>query len=131
MMSVPSFARRMAGVVLASGLAAALAGCGGQAGSVTGADDPVSSRLGNLLAFNSTTAPPLNGGAKERIDCPIVQVEPGKSSVRVGGEAASSVRYQISIGDVARDCANINGQLVVRVGVETRTVVGPAGGPGN
>ena len=31
---------------------------------------------------------------------------------------------------MARDCSQSNGQLLVRVGVETRTVVGPAGGPG-
>ena len=131
-MSVPSFARRVVGAGLVAGAAMALAGCGGQAGSVAGGDpDPVSTRLGNLLAFNSTTAPPLpNSGVKERIDCPIIQVDPGHAAVRVGGEAATSVRYQISIGDVARDCSNNNGQLLVRVGVETRTVIGPAGSPG-
>ena len=139
MMSVQSFARRAAGFALAAAGAAALAvtlaGCGGQAGSVAGGDpDPLSTKLGNLLAFNSTKAPAMQngggGGAGAHIDCPIVQVEPGQSSVRVGGEDSSSVRYQISIGDVARDCTVVNNQLLVRVGVETRTVTGPAGGPG-
>jgi hypothetical protein len=132
MMSVPSFQRRVCGVLLAAGAAMALAGCGGPAGSVAGGDpDPTSTKLGNLLAFNSTTAPPApNSGPRDRIDCPVVQIDPGKSAVRVGGEESSSVRYQISIGDVARDCTNNNGQLLVRVGVETRTVIGPAGSPG-
>jgi len=119
-----------AAAALAAGLV--LAGCGGPAGSVAGGDpDPVSTKLGNLLAFNSTTAPPLpNKNQGARIDCPVVQIEPGMSAVRVGGPESSSVRYQIAIGDVARDCSQSNGQLLVRVGVETRTVIGPAGGPG-
>ncbi|MFO1133606.1 MAG: hypothetical protein U1E30_00120 [Rhodoblastus sp.] len=119
-----------AAAAMAAGLV--LAGCGGPAGSVAGGDpDPVSTKLGNLLAFNSTTAPALpNKAASARIDCPVVQIEPGMSAVRVGGAESSSVRYQIAIGDVARDCSESNGQLFVRVGVETRTVVGPAGGPG-
>ncbi|MBX3526918.1 MAG: hypothetical protein KDJ20_06000 [Hyphomicrobiales bacterium] len=116
---------------MAAGLV--LAGCGGPAGSVAGGDpDPVSTKLGNLLAFNSTTAPPLpNKGSGPRIDCPVVQIEPGMSAFRVGGPDSSTVRYQIAIGDVARDCSQSGGQLLVRVGVETRTVTGPAGGPGS
>ena len=132
-MSVDSFARhRIAGaVVLVAGLA--VAGCGGPAGSVAaGEPDAVSTKLGNLLAFNSPNAPPMPANTtKQTIDCPVVQIEPGASAVRVGGEASSSVRYQISIGDVARDCSVSNGQLYVRVGVETRTALGPAGGPGS
>ncbi len=135
-MCVEIWARRAHGAVAAAAAMAAglvLAGCGGPAGSVAGGDpDPVSTKLGNLLAFNSTTAPPLpNKGQGARIDCPVVQIEPGMSAYRVGGPDSATVRYQIAIGDVARDCSQSNGQLLVRVGVETRTVVGPAGGPGN
>lgn len=130
-MRVEFWARRgAAAAAMAAGLV--LAGCGGPAGSVAGGDpDPLSTKLGNLLAFNSTNAPPLpNSTAAARIDCPLVQVDPGMSAVRVGGPESGSVRYQISIGDVARDCSQSNGQLFVRVGVETRTVLGAAGGPG-
>lgn len=134
-MGVEFWARPVRGISAAAAAMAAglvLAGCGGPAGSVAGGDpDPVSTKLGNLLAFNSTTAPPLpNKAAGARIDCPVVQIEPGMSAVRVGGADSSSVRYQIAIGDVARDCSESNGQLFVRVGVETRIVVGPAGSPG-
>jgi len=134
-MRVEFWARPVRGIsAIAAAMAAGLvlAGCGGPAGSVAGGDpDPVSTKLGNLLAFNSTTAPPLpNKNQGARIDCPVVQIEPGMSAFRVGGPDSSTVRYQIAIGDVARDCSQSNGQLLVRVGVETRTVVGPAGGPG-
>ena len=110
-------------------LAGALAGCGGQTGAVGDAD--TATKFGNLLAFNSTTAPPApNKNAGPTIDCPIVQIEPGAAAVRVGGETASGVRYQIAIGDVARECALVGGQLEVKVGVETRTTLGAAGAPG-
>ncbi|MDE2578109.1 MAG: hypothetical protein KGL46_04830 [Hyphomicrobiales bacterium] len=114
-----------------AGLAAVwLTGCGGPAGSV-GESTPVTTKIGNLLAFNSTQAPPAPVRAAGVVDCPVVQVDPGHSAVRVGGEAASSVRYQIAIGEVARECSVVNGQLAIRVGIETRTVIGPAGGTGS
>lgn len=126
MMGVGQVAR-----LAAAGAAVALAGCGGQAGSVAESES-ASTKFGNLLAFNSTSAPAGPGKVVgPTIDCPIVQVEPGASAVRVGGEASASVRYQIAIGDVARECALVNGQLTIRVGVETRTIIGPAGSAGS
>jgi hypothetical protein len=125
--------RRRGGIaVLAAVSSIVVAGCGGQAGSVASGDpDPVSTRLGNLLAFNSSQAPAMPGQTRaQRVDCPVVQIEPGHSSIRVGGPDASTVRYQIAIGDAARECSVVDGQLVIRVGVETRTVIGPAGAPG-
>ena len=129
-MRVEKIARRglgaaavMAGVVLA--------GCGGPTGSVAAGDSDPGNKIGNLLAFRTSTVPPLPSQAGPRIDCPIVQVEPGMAAYRVGGDSNQSVRYQISIGDVSRDCSMANGQLLVRVGVETRVVTGPAGGPGS
>ena len=112
---------------------AGLAGCSGSepVASVAPGQDAVSTRLGNILAFNSANAPgaaPATAGP--RIDCPIVQIEPGNSAFRAGGESSASVRYQISIGDVARECARQGDNLAIRVGVETTTVLGPAGSPG-
>ncbi|MDE2364386.1 MAG: hypothetical protein KGM42_17045 [Hyphomicrobiales bacterium] len=135
-MRVKGFARRAVGLVITAGsvglLGLALGGCGGPAGSVAGGDpDPVSTKIGNLLAFQSPNAPPNpNGPSRERVDCPIVQIEPGHAAVRVGGEDSAHVRYQIAIGDAARDCERVGNELRVRVGVETRTVLGPAGAPG-
>ena len=129
-MSVESLMRRVS-VVLIAGVGVALAGCGGPAGSVAGGEPDTATKVGHLLAFNSTKAPPNpNGAARERVDCPVVQIDPGHSAVRVGGEGATGVRYQISIGDVARDCERQGNQVMVRVGVETRTVLGTAGSPG-
>jgi hypothetical protein len=127
----PRFAIFRAGAGLAA--LAALAACNsGPAGSIAPGSDAFSTRLGNLLAFNSMNAPgPAAASAGPRIDCPIIQVEPGASSFRAGGESASSVRYQIAVGEVARECARQGDKLAVRVGVETNVVLGPAGSPGS
>lgn len=102
-------------------------------GSVAPGQDGISSRLGNLLAFNSPSAPGAAPGlAPQRLDCPVVQIEPGAAAFRsAGGEGASSVRYQIAIGDVARECVRQGDLLAIRVGVETNLVLGPAGSPGS
>lgn len=125
-MIVETLARRgrACGAILALALAAA--GTGGAAHAQS-----ISEKLGGLLPFSSPrdrNAPPA--GATRTTDCPIVQIEPGMSAVRVGGADSSSVRYQIAIGDVARDCIVENGQVLTRVGVETRVIIGPAGSPG-
>ena len=119
--------------VCAAGLAGLAACNDGPVASVAPGQDPVSTKIGNLLAFNSTNAPGVapSAAAGPRIDCPIVQIEPGSSAFRAGGEGAASVRYQISIGDVARECARQGDNLVIRVGVETTTILGPAGSPGS
>jgi hypothetical protein len=109
---------------LAGGLL--LAGCGGETGLLSGATEAPKSGPG----FASVSAGASGGRQVVRIDCPIVQIEPGAASHRVGGESASSVRYQISIGEVARECEESGGQLRMRIGIETRTVVGPAGSAG-
>lgn len=41
-----------------------------------------------------------------------------------------NLRYQVGIGQTAREC-KLNGQtLTMRVGVQGRVILGPAGGPG-
>ena len=41
-----------------------------------------------------------------------------------------SLKYQGIFVRAARDCAVVNGQMVMRVGVQGRIIVGPAGGAG-
>jgi len=48
-----------------------------------------------------------------------------------GAEAGPmTTRYQVSIGQTARDCAALGGVMTMKVGVEGRILLGPAGGPG-
>lgn len=91
------------------------------------------SSLTNLIAFNklfpgSTPLPQSDIS----VDCPVIEVQDGTASVRVykGGQANSDVRYGFSMGDVARECSKIGDQLQLKVGVEGRVLIGPAGAPG-
>ena len=102
----------------------AMAGCSGGVNEGT---------FGNLLAYNSPNAPAASAPAavNQKVDCPTVDVTEGGASVRVyaGGQSNNNVRYQYSLGDVARDCSVENNQIVMKVGVEGKVLLGPAGAP--
>ncbi len=104
-----------------------LAGCSSMPGGFN------ENTFGNLLAYNSPNAPPVAAGPGNvtKVDCPAVDVAEGGSTVRsyAGGQSNSSVRYQYSMGDLARDCVVENGQIVIKVGVEGKVLLGPAGSP--
>ena len=68
--------------------------------------------------------------APEDLDCPDVAVAEGGATARVGGATSESVRYQFTIGDVARECDPQGNQFALKVGVSGRVLIGPAGSPG-
>ena len=114
-------------------VALALAGCGGP--TLYSPDNSASTKVANLLAFNSTTAPSAApvGGLQASASCPEVVVLEGTAAQRVfaGAESSENLRYQFSIGDVARECYVQGNQLTIKVGIEGRVLLGPAGSPGN
>ena len=98
----------------------------------------VSSAFGNLLAFNTTIpgpAPTAAGGAPERpVQCPSIQVLDGTASYRTYASAEQTnenVRYQFSMGELARECTHSGKEVLLKVGVEGRVLLGPAGTPGS
>lgn len=104
-----------------------LAGCGS-------APSGTSTAL-NLLMFQSRTPPPpdqLPKDEEEELVCPQVIVADGGAAIRAqSGPDSSSLRHQISITDVARECTPTgNGGFRLKVGVEGRVLLGPAGGAG-
>ena len=120
---------------VAAGLAAlALSGCGGGgAASLDPGANTTSNTLANILAFGRPSAPPAPAAADPnaiRLVCPDIEVPDGLAALRVGGQDSGSVRYQYSLGETARECSVANGQLTLRVGVEGRVLIGPAGGAG-
>lgn len=113
------------------GMGLVLSGCAG------GGGDPADS-IGNVLARGAF------GGVKEQpvdprpvteaeVVCPYVDVREGGAAHRVyaGGQSSSSLRYQYSLGDVVRDCRVVGGQILIKVGVEGKVLLGPAGQGGN
>jgi hypothetical protein len=89
----------------------------------------------NSFFFGSPAqpAPGTTIAPEDSPDCPAVDVRQGASTLPVygtGDTAATNLRYQATIGQMARECAFGGGTLTIKVGVQGRILLGPAGGPG-
>lgn len=95
--------------------------------------------------FGSSASPPAEGGqtaqaasgpAAESVDfsCPQVRVRAGASTFQVSANPAEpspvNMRYQVGIGETARECRRAGPDVVMRVGIQGRVIIGPQGGPG-
>jgi hypothetical protein len=89
--------------------------------------------ISNFFSGSSDKAPQPVAGATPDVECPYIQIREGASTLTVGGggdTAAMTLKYQGSFVRAARQCAAVNGQMVLKVGVEGRVILGPQGGPG-
>ena len=118
-------------IFLTAASALLLAGCASSNGPKSASEPSTMSKLANLIAFNSTTAPKAVdsvAGNVDYVECPVVDVEEGGGVAVVGSGA--TLRHQFTISETARECSVANKQISIRVGVAGRVVTGPAGGPG-
>ncbi len=101
-------------------IAAAVAGCTGDS-------------LKNLGATNTADSKVAGVGSPETdVECPTIQVRNGASTWQTPlGVSTTDLRYQASLGQMARECAILGDTMTVKVGVEGRLLVGPKGSPGN
>ena len=95
----------------------------------------ISDKLNNwLFGPPATQQDPSAANTPAEIDCPGVDVRAGASTLAVttpGTEAGPmTTRYQASIGQTARECAVLGGTMTMKVGVQGRVLLGPAGIPG-
>jgi hypothetical protein len=67
------------------------------------------------------------------IDCPSVEIRQGASTYanNTGDQSALTLRMQASFGKTARECHVNTGMLSIKVGIEGRIILGPAGAPGD
>ncbi len=73
-----------------------------------------------------------NKVANSDIDCPGMMVRSGASTWQVpSGTNSTNLRYQGSLGQLARECAVLGDSMTIKVGVEGRVLVGPKGGAGS
>jgi hypothetical protein len=120
-----------------------LAGCGSSSSSSSG-EPSTMQKFGNVLMFQSTTVPqaPVRTQGEvqaARFDeenslvCPEVIIADGGAAMRAQtGPDSGSLRHQVSILNVARECTPTgNGGFNLKVGVEGRVLLGPAGTAGN
>lgn len=86
--------------------------------------------LALALLFQSCPA----AEAQSEITCPPVEVREGATTLTVGPESGETspmtVKYQGTFTRTARECAQSGDSMVMKVGIQGRIVVGPAGGPG-
>jgi hypothetical protein len=118
------------------GAALALSGCSSASTPTDTADTGSTSRFSSLFAGSASPAAPAAAGGQafNADDCPSVDIRTGAGTYTVAGKppdaSATDVRYQLSFTQLARQCSLVGGNLVMKVGVQGRIIVGPVGGPG-
>lgn len=115
-------------------LALTVAGCSSSGG---GDGTSFGERFSHAMATGTSTAPApaSTSGTSTNLDtCPNVDIRRGAGTITINTNArdpsAMQLRYQVSAGQLARECANIAGTLNIKVGMQGRVVLGPAGTPG-
>jgi len=105
--------------------------------TTSGTKTSFTDRMTSFFAGNSANpAPPGTGmaGPTTDLDCPTIDIRQGASTYSVaapGQEAnATNLRYQASIARASRECAVLGATMTIKVGVQGRVLLGPAGGPG-
>ena len=67
-------------------------------------------------------------------DCPTIEIRSGASTFALGppgaDATATTLRYQATIARTARECSVVAGNMTMKVGVQGRVILGPAGAPG-
>jgi hypothetical protein len=113
------------------------------AGSPPPSDPSLKDKVSSFFSGSSATSQQQVAGTPELEDCPLINIRQGASTLTIGptgnvnsgagtsdDTGAMAVKYQATFARAARECALVGGQLVMKVGVEGRIIVGPAGGPG-
>jgi hypothetical protein len=91
------------------------------------------SNISDFFSGSSDKGPQAVAGAAPDVECPYIDVREGASTltIRTGGDnPAMSLKYEGTLVRAARQCALVNGQMVMKVGVEGRIILGPQGTPG-
>ena len=66
-------------------------------------------------------------------ECPTIDVRQGASTLATYGAAdhnATTVRYQATVGQTARECAKRGATMTMKIGMQGRVILGPMGTPG-
>ena len=115
---------------------AAVSGCSSVGGMFASSSSSTSGSSDLLPAATGAQAS-ATPAAPAEFDCPSVEIRSGASTLTINAAGkpteggALDLRYQGSIVRTARECQLVAGNVNLRVGIEGRIVLGPAGGPGN
>jgi hypothetical protein len=128
-------------LAVAAAIAATVAACssfsslsgGGAPATDTTPASPDRSFASRVKSFFSGDSGNLNSSSAD-FNCPSVEYRQGAATWAVNGpsteNSALSLRYQASFVQTARECILSGDNLTIKVGVQGRIVVGPAGTSG-
>jgi hypothetical protein len=95
-----------------------------------------SDRFKGLFGGSKKDDPPpviVDDQSKPELNCPQVTIRFGASTYAVaapGKQAVGNdVRYQASIGKLARECIKTGDEITAHIGIQGRVIAGPAGAP--
>lgn len=93
------------------------------------------SSFGDLFNQAGTSGASTQTAAADSVStCPPVDIRPGTATMSFNAAtndpSAMGLRYQVAVAQTARECSAAGGTLNIKVGVQGRVVLGPAGGPG-
>ena len=117
--------------------AAMLSGC--STASSVGSSDGSPSFASRFASFFSgatpgVTQPHSPTPSAPELECPGVDIRTGASTMNIAAKAtdatARDLRYQLSFGQTARECAVQDATMIIKVGIQGRVIIGPMGGPG-
>jgi hypothetical protein len=128
--------------LLSSGCSSGSGWFGG--GPATTASDPAAppppdspslkDKITGFFSGSSANSPQGVANAQSDVNCPFIDIREGASTLTIppptGENAAMALKYQGTFVRAARECAVVAGQLVMKVGIQGRIIIGPAGGPG-
>jgi hypothetical protein len=93
-----------------------------------------------IAAANAPAAGGLATGPGSDIDplqnCPGIDIRQGAATLSISGKGtadrnATDLRYQATLGQLARECVVRGPTMSIKVGTQGRVVLGPVGGPGD
>jgi len=94
----------------------------------------ITDRFKSLFGGKKDEPPPtVSSEPAPEVNCPQVTVRAGASTYAVaapGKQAVGNdVRFQGSIGKLARECIKAGGDITAHIGIQGRVIAGPAGAP--
>jgi hypothetical protein len=134
------------GAACAAALIVILAAPGCSSLDIMGSSSPSDSssgsftqRVKNLFSSGSSTgqekvAATAPAGPDPNLDCPGVTVRSGAATLAVNAPGVdpspTNLRFQASVSQTARECAVNAGNMTMKIGIQGRVILGPAGSPG-
>jgi hypothetical protein len=125
------------GLLLGASLAAcSTSGLSSSADSTASGSSPSYTERFTQLFSSKPAATTASASAEEQNQvsyCPEVDVRAGTSTLSVAATADPTnmqLRYQGTLGQTARECSIVGGNLAIKVGVQGRLILGPVGTPG-